>query len=38
MVERHYAHLAPNFVAMAVRETFGEIGIVEPTNVVALAR
>jgi hypothetical protein len=38
MVERHYAHLAPSFVAIAVRQTFGELGIVEPANVVPLGR
>jgi integrase len=38
MVERHYAHLAPSFVALAVRQTFGELGIVEPANVVPLGR
>jgi len=38
MVERHYAHLAPSFVALAVRQTFGELGIVEPTNVMPLVR
>jgi len=38
MVERHYAHLAPSFVAMAVRQTFGELGIVEPTNAMPLVR
>jgi hypothetical protein len=37
-VERHYAHLAPSFVALAVRQTFGELGIVEPANVVPLGR
>lgn len=27
MVERHYAHLSPNFVADAVRQAFGPLGI-----------
>src|SRR5215472_1210595 len=35
MVEKHYGHLAPNYVAATVRAAFGTLGIVEPTNLVA---
>jgi len=30
MVERHYGHLAPSYVADTVRASFGRLGIVEP--------
>jgi len=36
MVEKHYGHLAPNYVADTVRQAFGSLGIVEPTNVVPI--
>jgi integrase len=36
MVEKHYGHLAPNYVADTVRATFHKLGIVEPSNVVPL--
>jgi integrase len=36
MVEKHYGHLAPNYVADTVRAAFGTLGIVEPTNVVRI--
>jgi integrase len=37
MVEKHYGHLAPSYVADTVRSTFGTLGIVEADNVVPLA-
>jgi integrase len=36
MTERHYAHLAPSYVADTVRAALPGMGIVEETNVVAL--
>ncbi|HJU20609.1 MAG TPA: site-specific integrase [Stellaceae bacterium] len=36
MVEKHYGHLAPNYVADTVRAAFGTLGIVEPSNVVSI--
>ena len=36
MVEKHYGHLAPGYVADTVRAAFGSLGIVEPSNVVPL--
>lgn len=33
MVEKHYGHLAPSYVADTVRAAFGSLGIVEPSNV-----
>lgn len=30
MVEKHYGHLQPNYVADTVREAFGALGIIEP--------
>ena len=38
MTERHYAHLAPNYVADTVRAALPTLGIVEESNVVNLAR
>jgi integrase len=35
MVEKHYGHLAPNYVADTIRAAFGTLGIVEPTNIVS---
>lgn len=37
MVEKHYGHLAPSYVTDTVRNAFGSLGIVEPTNVVPIA-
>jgi integrase len=37
MVEKHYGHLAPSYVAETVRNAFGSLGLVEPSNVVPLA-
>lgn len=36
MTEKHYAHLAPSYVADTVRAAFGELGIVEESNVAPL--
>jgi integrase len=33
MVERHYGHLAPSYIADTVRASFGKLGIVAPSNV-----
>jgi integrase len=37
MTERHYAHLAPSYVADTVRATFGDMGLAPPSNVTTLA-
>jgi hypothetical protein len=37
MVEKHYEHLAPNYVADTVRAAFGTMGLVQTDNVVPLA-
>ena len=37
MVEKHYGHLAPNYIADTVRAAFGTLGIFEPSNVVPMA-
>ena len=37
MVEKHYGHLAPNYIAETVRAAFGSLGIAEPSNVVSIA-
>ena len=31
MVEKHYGHLAPSYVADTVRAAFGTLGILEPS-------
>jgi integrase len=36
MVEKHYGHLAPNYVADTVRAALGNMGVVEPTNVASI--
>ena len=36
MVEKHYGHLAPNYVAETVRAAFGNLGLVDQDNVVPL--
>ena len=38
MTERHYAHLAPNYVADTVRAALPTLGIVEESNVMSWAR
>jgi hypothetical protein len=37
MVEKHYGHLSPSYIADTVRAAFGSLGIVEPSNVAPLA-
>jgi integrase len=37
MVEKHYGHLSPGYVADTVRAAFGTLGIVPPSNVVPIA-
>jgi hypothetical protein len=37
MVEKHYGHLAPSYVADTIRAAFGTMGLVEPDNVEAIA-
>jgi integrase len=37
MVEKHYGHLSPSYVAETVRAAFGSLGIVEPSNMVPIA-
>ena len=37
MVERHYGHLAPSYVADTVRAAFGSLGLLEPSNLVPIA-
>jgi len=37
MVEKHYGHLSPSYVADTVRAAFGTLGIVPPANVVPIA-
>jgi hypothetical protein len=37
MVEKHYGHLAPSYVAETVRTAFGTLGRAEPSNVIAIA-
>ena len=36
MVERHYGHLAPSYVADTIRAAFGTMGLVEPDNVTTI--
>jgi hypothetical protein len=36
MTQRHYAHLAPNYVANTIRAHFPTLGIVEPSKVRAI--
>jgi integrase len=38
MVEKHYGHLAPNYVADTVRAAFDNMGLAQTDNVVPLAR
>jgi integrase len=35
---RHYAHLAPGYIANAIRENAGGMGLVPPTNIAPLSR
>ena len=36
MTEKHYAHLAPSYVADVIRATMPRLGLVEPSPVVPL--
>ena len=37
MVEKHYGHLSPGYVADTVRAAFGTLGIVDPSNLTPIA-
>jgi integrase len=37
MVEKHYGHLAPSYVADTVRAAFGSLGLLEPSNMVPIS-
>jgi hypothetical protein len=37
MIEKHYAHLSPNYVAETVRAALPSLGIMDKTNVATLA-
>ena len=37
MTEKHYAHLAPNYVAQTIREKFPVLGIANAAQVVQLS-
>jgi hypothetical protein len=36
MVEKHYGHMSPSYLADTVRAAFGTLGILEPSNVVPI--
>jgi integrase len=36
MVEKHYGHLGPSYIADTVRQAFGSLGIVEQSNLVPI--
>ena len=36
MVEKHYGHLPPSYVADTVRAAFGTLGILEPSNIASI--
>jgi len=38
MVEKHYGHLAPSYIADTVRSAFSGMGAVEATNIVLLGK
>ncbi len=38
MTEKHYAHLAPNYVADTIRANFPDLGIVDESNIFSLTR
>jgi integrase len=38
MTERHYAHLAPSYIAETIRAALPALGIVDDTNVAPLKR
>jgi integrase len=37
MVEKHYGHMSPSYLAETVRAAFGSLGLVQPSNVVPIA-
>jgi len=37
MVEKHYGHLSPSYVADTVRSAFGTLGILESSNVAPIS-
>ena len=37
MVEKHYGHMSPSYIADTVRNAFGSLGIVAPSNVAPIA-
>jgi integrase len=37
MVEKHYGHLSPSYIADTVRAAFGTLGIVAPSNLLPMA-
>jgi integrase len=37
MVEKHYGHMSPSYLAQTVRAAFGSLGLVEPSNVVPIS-
>jgi hypothetical protein len=37
MVEKHYGHLAPSYVADTARAAFGTLGVLQPSNVVPIS-
>ena len=38
MVEKHYGHLAPSYVADTIRAAFGTMDLVKPDNVEPMRR
>ncbi len=38
MTEKHYAHLGPSYVSKTVRDAFGELGILEDSNVTPIRK
>ena len=36
MAEKHYSHLSPSLIAETVRQAFGSLGLVEPSNMVPI--
>jgi hypothetical protein len=38
MIEHHYGHLAPSYIAETVRTAFGTLGVFEPSNLIPLLK
>ncbi|AIQ89585.1 Phage integrase [Methylobacterium oryzae CBMB20] len=38
VTKKHYAHLAPSYVAQAIRASFGDMGLVGENAVVSIGR